>query len=610
MEKPATHEIESATTATDIPEIESDASPSALDAAMSLVENLPKQASRSDLSPIIEHLARVDDEISVGMVIKEITDHAAFKSLGRQIRKEVTKLRAKYHAEAEARAHEAAQQEATKAKAEAPTSAQVADAKVDYTPLNYFKDKGYAVAQVGDKVVIMQPPRITGYRPRKHGLPEPIFEPTRFLSKEGFKLKYCNKLFEDKDGNFDPAAERWLESKHRLSYDAVVSVPYGLGKADPTNDNVYNLFTGYKITGNPPAGASCQLFLDHLFHNICRGNQEYYEWLVSWIAHMLRDPSNKQGTAVVLRGEQGTGKSKVGEVLSQLYFPWNAVSVSKPAHVMGQFAIIDGNVVLCVAEEALFAGDKSKEGPLKDVIASPTMVVEYKHVSPIQTSNNAHFLLITNNDWCIPASAREERRYFVLDVSDEHANDHAYFAAIDEQLANGGLEALARFLLDWKQPEHVNLRKAPVTDALREQAQYSESPAIRCLRAMLSGGGIQVDKETLLPIWDASELAAEQKRGSGLGGFSRGAGGVLAGDGGMLVPKELMRQAFVYFARQNGLRPSDMTDVGVGKALAKAGVTSDRKKQGKDGVAGNAQYYKLPPFEDMCATFEAKVGSL
>ena len=178
MEKPAPYDIEAerhATETDDAPKV--DTAPDHLAEATTLVENLPKQAKRDDLNKIVEHLSRVDDEISVGMVIKSITDHAAFKGLGRDIKKEVKRLREKYHAAAEAHAHAAAQAEAAKEAADKAKTGTAergtekegaektdAETKVDYSPLNYFKDKGYAVAQVGDKVVIMQPPRVVGYR--------------------------------------------------------------------------------------------------------------------------------------------------------------------------------------------------------------------------------------------------------------------------------------------------------------------------------------------------------------------------------------------------------------------------------------------------------------
>ena len=37
------------------------------------------------------------------------------------------------------------------------------------------------------------------------------------------------------------------------------------------------------------------------------------------MAHIVQKPRERLGTAIVLRGKRGTGKSKVGEVLGSLF---------------------------------------------------------------------------------------------------------------------------------------------------------------------------------------------------------------------------------------------------------------------------------------------------
>src|SRR5208337_1914718 len=61
------------------------------------------------------------------------------------------------------------------------------------------------------------------------------------------------------------------------------------------------------------------------------------------------------------------------------------------------------------------------------------------------------------------------------DVGDTHAQDHAYFAAIDKQMDNDGREALLQYLLDFE-ISIVNLREIPKTAALVEQIIEAMSP--------------------------------------------------------------------------------------------------------------------------------------
>lgn len=82
--------------------------------------------------------------------------------------------------------------------------------------------------------------------------------------------------------------------------------------------------------------------------------------------------------------------------------------------------------------------------------------------------------MATNNDWVIPAGL-EERRFFVVEVSDRHMQDKPYFKAICEQMENGGIEAMLHDLLEWDDPE-IDLREAPKTEALLSQIECSMNP--------------------------------------------------------------------------------------------------------------------------------------
>ena len=57
----------------------------------------------------------------------------------------------------------------------------------------------------------------------------------------------------------------------------------------------------------------------------------------------------------------------------------------------------------------------------------------------------------------------------MFDIGEAHKQDHAYFAAIDEEMADGGREALLYHLLYEVDLKQVNLRVVPKTDALRDQ---------------------------------------------------------------------------------------------------------------------------------------------
>ena len=75
--------------------------------------------------------------------------------------------------------------------------------------------------------------------------------------------------------------------------------------------------------------------------------------------------------------------------------------------------------------------------------------------------------------WCQPDS--RSVAFAVLDIGEDHIQDHSYFGAIEAEMEKGGREALLDFLLRFDL-KSVDLRVIPKTAALLEQKLSSLSP--------------------------------------------------------------------------------------------------------------------------------------
>jgi hypothetical protein len=96
--------------------------------------------------------------------------------------------------------------------------------------------------------------------------------------------------------------------------------------------------------------------------------------------------------------------------------------------------------------------------------------------------------MASNQDWVVPASA-DERRYFVLDVSEIYRGNRAYFKKLYAQMDAGGLAAMVYDLLhrDISEFDH---RTIPDTAALAEQKRHSLDTLDRWWLACLERGFI------------------------------------------------------------------------------------------------------------------------
>lgn len=320
----------------------------------------------------------------------------------------------------------------------------------------------------------------------------PAEERVRMISLDAFKAYYQNsqvwwwgQVLNKETGEMEEKkvyrqrAPFWLAHPHRRTYDGICFFPNPDGVAAP--ENYFNLWRGFSVTpdrtGAPSErAAKYAIFLDHLKTNICDGDETHFRWIWGWMAQMLQRPRERLGTAIVLRGKMGTGKSKIGEVLGSLIAS-HYYQVDDARYMVGQFNAHLAHCLLLQVDEGFWAGDKSAEGRLKGLVTSEKQMIEQKGIDPIRVDNFVRLMFSSNEGWVVPAGL-EERRFAVFDVAPHVQQNYAYFAEMDAQLADGGREALLADLLDYDLagPGAPDLRQIPKTQALLEQKLHSMGP--------------------------------------------------------------------------------------------------------------------------------------
>lgn len=293
----------------------------------------------------------------------------------------------------------------------------------------------------------------------------PIEDRLRIISVDAFRQWFSNRFTETVNPQGDLKvvtwATRWLSARGRRQFQGIEFNP---GPDAQATDGYLNLWRGFAV--EPRKGGSYAIFRDHLLNNVCDGDPDLFRWVFGWFAHLLQRPRERIGTAVVMRGKMGTGKTKIGEVIGGLiaahYF-----AVDDPRYITGQFNAHMASCLLLQAEEAVWAGDKAAEGRLKGLVTSKFQMIENKGIDPIRIDNFVRLLMTSNEDWVVPAG-KDERRFCVLDINPRCAQNTDYFREMDEELDAGGREALLHDLLAFDLSQ-VDLRKIPRTGGLLEQ---------------------------------------------------------------------------------------------------------------------------------------------
>lgn len=269
----------------------------------------------------------------------------------------------------------------------------------------------------------------------------------------------------------------WFEHPRRRQYNGITFSP---DKKDIPG--IYNLYRGLAVE---PKEGDCSLYLEHVKNIIAQGNEEYYNYIIAWQANLIQKPKERPGTSIVVRGKQGTGKGAFISGFGSLFGP-HFIHVSNPKHLIGNFNSHLKSALVVYADESFWAGDKSAEGVLKAMITEERFMIEPKGKDAFQIRNYIRLMISSNHDWVIPAGL-EERRFFVLDASNEHMQDHEYFKKIEDQMNNGGREALLYYLQHYDL-SNVNLRTFPMTLALYEMKLHSMKPIQRFWFIKLKAG--------------------------------------------------------------------------------------------------------------------------
>ena len=157
---------------------------------------------------------------------------------------------------------------------------------------------------------------------------------------------------------------------------------------------------------------------------------------------MVQHPEQKPGVMIVLLGRQGTGKGAFFQLLGRIWRN-SVLQVTDIERVTGRFNAALGQNYVVVMDEALFAGDRRAQDRIKSLITEPIISIEEKH-QPQRIIDSFHrFFAASNHEHFVQVDG-DDRRYFILEVSDEMAQNEVYFKRLFAAIASD--DAVAAFM--------------------------------------------------------------------------------------------------------------------------------------------------------------------
>ena len=228
-------------------------------------------------------------------------------------------------------------------------------------------------------------------------------------------------------------------------------------------NGVYNLWRGFGVQA---VQGDVKPILEYIKEVLCKGDALNYDYLINWLAYGVQNADRQGEVAVVMRGLKGTGKSTLGKLMCKVYGR-HGMQITNSKHLIGNFNAHLREKVFLFADEAFFAGNRQDEDVLKGLVTEQYVTIEKKGVDAVTARNRLQILMSSNHDWVVPASS-DERRYFILDVSEERIGDTHYWQKLNKCINSGGAEAFLYYLQSL-QLANFDVRTSPNTTGLDAQ---------------------------------------------------------------------------------------------------------------------------------------------
>lgn len=288
-----------------------------------------------------------------------------------------------------------------------------------------------------------------------------------FLTFANFEKLYCNA---PKIGT-QRASKLWLEAPDRRTYRRVGFAPPG---APPLGEGTYNLWRGFAVSPDPRPEPERRVprFLEHLAEVICNGDTTVNDYVLDLFAANVQRPGDPIGKVLILRSDQGRGKSITFENFGRL-FGRHYMAISSYKQLTGEFNAHLSGKVMMFADEAIWGGHRESVGTLKHVVTQRVIPIQRKNIDIDPEPNYIWLYAATNEAWAWPAGAYE-RRGVILDVVKK--SSEAYFERLWAEVRSRDFLPSLLAYLQARAVDTARLRRGLVTAALLEQQDYTADP--------------------------------------------------------------------------------------------------------------------------------------
>jgi hypothetical protein len=312
-----------------------------------------------------------------------------------------------------------------------------------------------------------------------------IIESYKHLHYEFWNQKaqsFENKCFIDK----------WIKANpNMITYDKMDYYPNN----NDCPENCYNLWRKFDvelITEYKYVEDDLQILLNHI-KILCGNNQEVYDFVIKYIAHLFYKPEEKIGKMILFASKEGTGKSMFYSLLKSMIGNrfYSVGDVKK--NLLGNFNSALLNSYVINLEEIDYFSSKDSADILKNLITETDLEVNAKG-KDAKMIKSVHRFIGNTNHTIIPLKiSANDRRYCIIRSSDEKKGNSDYFTKLNQIITSKDLQATFYKYLSTIDINNFISCKIPQTEYLDELKETFETPLSDFIKELL----IDNDKEII-----------------------------------------------------------------------------------------------------------------
>ncbi|KAI8995958.1 hypothetical protein BC832DRAFT_595777 [Gaertneriomyces semiglobifer] len=304
-----------------------------------------------------------------------------------------------------------------------------------------------------------------------------------------------------------PMFNVWDENPFILTFKRVVMNPTYTGDINFKELNLFRGFKAKRLAKYDPQ--VIEPILHHIKYVINSDNQEHADYTLSWLAHIVQHPEEKNRTALVLYGNQGTGKNILFEFFGEKIIGRDHyLYLNNLEDLTGQFTSLSAAKIFVLGDEISFAGGYRTNSIIKSKVTQSWQKLEKKGVDPVMIDDFMNLCFLSNHDDCMRIEDTD-RRYFVKRTSSKHRNDHEYFNALAARLTHEAANHFYTYLME-RDLSAFNVRDIPETEEKQSMKIYAKAPLELFADDLLNG---QIKINSVVTLCADSEEEEEEEEG-------------------------------------------------------------------------------------------------